>query len=281
MINLNIRSTFVEKVKALIKLLPFGKDIWLILTRNRGGISYAGLYESFDQAENSVKATTTKYDVINSNKSRKQQQEDEVLDHWCPDTDYPLLFWTAQNLKTVGSVLELGGSLGHLYYGIKRMVGMPENVNWTIAELPEAVKLGKELSRKRNETQLAFLESDKLESALGFELFITAGTIQYMEQPIWETLKKLKHLPSRIIIHNLPTHTTTQAFTIQNLGVCQVPYRIYSKDELLEQMQKLGFSLEKTWTNEREITIPFHRNYKIEGYLGYMFKAHSAETIGS
>ena len=92
-----------------------------------------------------------------------------------------------------------------------------------------------------------------------------------MEDLLWKLLQSLPELPSHVLVHKLPVHETSSCWPLQRLALREIPYQIYSQAELLEQMAKLGYRQVDRWTRPRTIEIPFHRNMKVEGYLGYYF----------
>lgn len=112
-----------NKLKNLISLLPYGRDLYLVFTRNRRGISYRGIFDSYDMALKAVPPKrNTDYDVINAGKAANLENEKAGLDSWFHDIDYPLLFWLAKILNEKNTVLELGGSVGHFFIRSKNYV---------------------------------------------------------------------------------------------------------------------------------------------------------------
>lgn len=262
-----------QRVKGLIELTPKGRDIYLSLAGSRLGICYRGVFADHAAAQHAAaKSQRNDYDVVNEKKTANAAEERERLGTWFPDADYPLLFWTSQLLHSQQRVLELGGSIGHFYYAAKRHLAFPENLRWQIAELPAAVALGEKIAAERGAVSLMFIDSAEIVRAQAAEVFVSAGTLQYMEQPLWDILSSLVQLPRHVLIHHLPVHGSQSIWTLQNLKVCEVPYRIYSKCELEEHMQTLGYELQTSWSYPRTIEIPFHREYVIEGYLGFYFR---------
>lgn len=264
---------FIKKtVVDLANLVPFGRDIFLVLTKSRQDISYRGCFDTFDQAEKAALRTkTSNYDVINANKAKNDTHEKQRLDHWFHDIDYPLLFWLSKLLAGNGRVLELGGSLGHFFYSIQKYITFPSGLIWTIVELPEAVKFGRAIALERQEERLFFADRKEVIAVAEVDIFVTAGTLQYMEESLFEIIQACKQRPKHVLVHNLPVHRDKQFFTLQNLIACEVPYRIYSKSNILRTMDDLGYCLNAQWANPRYIEIPFHRKMEIEGYIGFYF----------
>lgn len=267
-----IYSRLKNKLIACIELLPYGRDCYLHLTRNRRGISYRGVFTDYQQAlNNTERKEKTTYDVINKNKASNEDNVDLSLDDWFHNHDYPLLFWLNKIASSGDKLLELGGSLGHFYYSSQRFIHYPKDMDWTIAELPEAVQLGRKLADKRQEIRLKFAESKQLKTLSPASIFMTAGTIQYMQAHLVELLKSLQSLPDNVLIHNLPCHENRDYWTLQNLKGLELPYRIYSRQDLVCHMEDLGYSLVAEWCQDRKITIPFHSNLAILGYAGFYF----------
>ncbi len=269
---LNLKLAVKDRIHHAIGILPYGRDFYLKLAGNRLGICYRGKFESMSQARAAISANQNgQYDVVNIKKSNNVETEKKALDSWFHDQDYPLLFWLSQIISKEKTVLELGGSVGHFFYTIQNYTDLPEELSWTIAELPAAVALGQDLASERQEKRLSFIDSETISSAPPADIFVTAGTLQYMESELPQILRDLPSLPSHVLSHNLPMHRNLSYVTLQNLGICEVPYRIYSRPKLERDMQELGYSLKASWTKNREVQIPFHRDLQVEGYCGHYF----------
>jgi putative methyltransferase (TIGR04325 family) len=261
-----------HRAKALLELMPAGRDVYLLIAKRRIGISYRGVFQDAVTARNAIPpAKKNDYDVINRRKAENEAQEKERLENWFHTEDYPLLFWLSRLLHEPSSVLELGGSVGHFFYSMQRYYPCGAGIRWTIAELPEAVKLGRKLAVERGETHLSFVESNEIARQPAADIFLTAGTVQYMETPLPELLQSLTTLPSHVLVHNLPTHADRSYWTLQQLPLCEVAYRIYSRRDLVAGMQALGYSLVADWNKARTVEIPFHRDLEVEGYCGFYF----------
>lgn len=268
-----MNATFKRKILAGFELLPFGRDMYLQLARNRLGISYRGIFDSYDDAKKTIPADTAGfYDIINKNKATNIETEKQGLDTRFQDMDYPVLYWLTKLMQKNSTVLELGGNIGHFFYTFEIFGPYPRDLQWIIAELREAVLLGRTLAEDRGETRLRFIESDEIAKAGHSDIFLTAGTLQYMEASLVQVLHKLQTLPQHVIVHNLPSHRDRSYWTLQNLEVCEVPYRIYSSEELVREMEKLGYGLEANWKYDRRVDIPYHLELQVEGYLGYYFR---------
>jgi len=273
-----LKSAIKDRIINGLEILPYGRDLYLILYGNRSGICYRGKFEKIEEAQEAIsKNKNSKYDIVNSNKSKNEEREKISFDRIIDDHDYPILFWISKILSEDDAVLELGGSIGHFFYRIQKYIDLPQQMRWTIAELPEAVALGKKLAKERQEVRLDFIDSANISETQPARVFLTAGTLQYMDDSLPEILAKLPDLPLHVLSHTLPVHQDKSYMTLQNLGVCEVPYRIYSRLELERGMHELGYTLKASWTHKREVEIPFHRDLQIDGYCGHYFVLEGRE----
>lgn len=255
-----------------LELLPYGHDLYLQLARKRLGITYRGIYDSFDQAQHSAaRQLPSQYDVINKNKGEHLDQEIPAIDKRVLDIDYPLLFWLSRLMKPSQTIWELGGSLGQSFYSFEHYFPYPKNLRWVIEELPAAVKAGEKIAEDRGEQRLAFVETDDANRSEQADIFLTAGTLQYMESNITDILDEFRSLPTHVLIHNLPAHPNRNFWTLQYLEVCEVPYKIHGTSLLIDAMEKKGYELVDQWKNPRQIDIPYHSDKKVEGYCGFYF----------
>jgi len=261
-----------SKIKLLIESLPYGRDLFLITFRNRLSIRYRGVYLSFKQASKSIPNVEQDYDNAYRKKREYKEQGKKVIDSKFRNHDYPLLFWLSRSLTDTTGVLELGGSLGHLYYSIKNLIDFPEKMKWQIAELPEAVSLGAELANERNEKQLTFIDSSQIENSTPANVFISSGAIQYMTVSLVEILSSLPTMPEHVIIHDLPVHSKQSFWTTQRLEYCRVPYHVYSLNKFIEDFDNLGFELIAQWNWLRPMEIPFHKAFSLNHLQGFYFK---------
>lgn len=268
-----IAGTIKGRMSRAVELLPYGRDFVLHATRNRRGISYAGVFNTWEDASQAAaKRKSTEYDVINANKAKNSESEKQTLDTWFHDGDYPLLYWLSKIVDERCTVLDLGGSIGHFFYSIQSKLNLPETMKYVIAELPAAVTYGAEIARERKEGRLSFVDSGDLSPLPNFDVLLSAGALQYIPRPFSRILSELSAQPEHILLHNLPVHAEREFFTIQNLGLCEVPYRIHSERALCGEMESRGYTLMAKWVKDRTIEIPFHRDLVISGYAGFYFR---------
>jgi putative methyltransferase (TIGR04325 family) len=268
-----IKRLIKNKILHVVELIPFGRDLFLVLTKGRRSINYRGFFDTFEQARRAASCKkVNNYDIVNASKASSDLLEKQNIDHWFHDDDYPLLFWLTKLFCENSIVLELGGSLGHFFYSMQKYTTMPNGLRWTIAELPEAVNFGRTIAQERMEVRLSFVDSNEMASTLPVDIFLTAGTLQYMDETLFEIVENFTIKPDHILVHDLPVHVDKSFCTLQDLGLCEVPYRVYSQAEIFHEMDELGYDLIAKWHKSRSVDIPFHGFVSIEGYFGFFFK---------
>ncbi|MGD2170466.1 MAG: methyltransferase, TIGR04325 family [Gammaproteobacteria bacterium] len=269
-----------SRIKLAIEMLPMGRDLYLQLVRKRLGISYRGGFPTYQDALAAAERDKREYDIVNRNKAEHQQEEESIIDHYLRHYDYPLLFWLSRLLHPDARVLELGGSVGHFYYTSKSYFPHPGDLDWTIAELPQAVELGEKIARKREESQLRFVDSSKLDQTIGADVFVSAGTLQYMDTSLGKILESLGSLPEHVLLNSVPAHEEREGWTLQYLEVCEIPYRVFSRRSFNAEMESLGYVLVDHWEHPRDIEIPFHAELDVDEYSGFYWRHKNAEQAG-
>ena len=265
-----IKGMLKRKAHALVDLFPWGRDLYQrYWVYPRSDDQLDGVYGDFDAAMTAAGgAERAAYDHNNAKKSI--EKESRIVDRYFQSSDYPALFWLSRALADEHEVLELGGSVGYAYYSFRRMLDYPERLRWTIVELPEAVRLGREIAAARGEVQVTFAET--IEESIRYGIFLTAGTLQYMQEHVVEIIGRCKEPPRHLIINRLPAYDGEEYWTVQNLGINKVPYRIYSRPKLIESIQNLGYHLRDAWHKPRTMIIPFAPARTVSSYQGFYFE---------
>lgn len=238
----------------------------------RHGNIYYGVFKSYPEALDTAQKMASAslpatYDVEQAALMYlKQLQELRTC-------DYPALHWFAHVMDTGGrKVMDLGGHVGLGYYGFKRYLRLPEDLDWCVHDLPRVRETGALLAGRRGETRnLRF--TDQAEDADGADLLISAGALQYLPYSLPELLAKLDHPPRHVIFNLTPLHDVLDFFTLQNLGIAICPYRIGSMPGLMDEMARLGYESRDQWDlADRRVRIPFHEICDVKSYYGGYFE---------
>ena len=83
-----MNNALKKRIINSLELLPFGHDLYLQLARKRLGITYRGVFDSFEKAQNqSVSSLANEYDVINQKKGEHLEDELPLIDKRVLDID--------------------------------------------------------------------------------------------------------------------------------------------------------------------------------------------------
>ena len=191
-------------------------------------------------------------------------------------SDYPVLFHLAQIIPTCRKVFDLGGNVGNLLYCYSKYLEFPPDLEWTVCDVPQIAEIGRSLARKRNETRLKFDgNTDRLSEA---DLLLVSGSLHYFELSLPEMLTASGAKPNHLIINRTPLTTGPETVTVQDAGSFLVACKLYSKDELLRQFDKLDYDLIDSWdVSELSVHIPCFPEMSVPMYSGLYFKRRNCE----
>jgi putative methyltransferase (TIGR04325 family) len=189
-------------------------------------------------------------------------------------SDYPLLVWLNTALSDRSTVFDLGGNVGHSYYTYQSYISYPNNLKWITCDVPEAVKVGRELARRYNLSDLSFTE--EFADAYKANILISCGTLQYLELSLADILKTLDRQPQHLLINQVPFYEGKQYITLQNLIHSYVPYKIQNRLEFINSLTALGYELVDSWYYNRTCSIPFHPERFVNAYHGFYFRRRSS-----
>jgi len=168
--------------------------------------------------------------------------------------DYPVLFWLRPILQQGCRVFDLGGHRGHHFYSYGRYIEYPEDLLWTVCEVPAVVKAGD-----------------------GATIFLAAGSLHYIEAPpLSEALAGLRVMPNHLILNKVPVYGGKSYVTLQNGRIAFHPLHVYNRDEFVNSIEKLGYQLIDEWpVPTRHGRIPFHPEASFPAYSGLYFQLRS------
>ena len=230
-------------VKKLVESLPVVSDYyayhWLFPRRVN---AFRGLYSSFDEALKAVPPQTlTGYNHAELHNAPVRlnctQADMETLN----PIDYPVLVWLRKAFEDSSTVCDLGGNTGNSYYAFRRCISYPENVQWTICDLPEAVKSCEAMRQRTHCPGLSF--TTDLATVENAEIFLTCGTIQYMNASLPDFLGHLKNRPRHLIVQRVAFYEGEEYFTLQNIYGIYVPYKIMNDANFVASLAALGYEL--------------------------------------
>lgn len=263
----------MKTVKRLIRNTPF-------LNRALRAIGFGnwrytkGIYETFHSAKDAIpRRKKVGFDHLEFAEFYIQS-----LDLVKP-SDYPVFYWLRPLLPEIRSVFDFGGNLGRSYFPYRRFLKLHDELLWTICDVPAVVIAGRELARKRNLENLTF--TTDLALADGSDVFVTSGTLQFVEQDLAELLRPLKNRPPHVFINRVPFSDKPTYYTVHNTGLFCCPYRISNERKFRESICGLGYELIDSWSCPESWTTVFLRpKYTVNSYSGYYFQLSSRSRPG-
>jgi putative methyltransferase (TIGR04325 family) len=231
--------------------------------RRRPPNRFRGVYANFTEAEASLpRGERVGYDHdIMGGMYRAR------IDRAC-ESDYGPLFWLRGIIESTRHVFDYGGHVGVSYYGWRKYLKYPHDMRWTVYEVPAIVKAGRELASERMSEHLAF--TSDLSDGRDCDLFLAAGSLQYVDASLADILDRIGTRPVHIILSKLPLYDGETFVTVQSTGRAFHPYRIGNRKEFLDGVTALGYRIVDEWQNrEQHCEIPFTRGRNVEAYSGF------------
>jgi putative methyltransferase (TIGR04325 family) len=227
---------------------------------------FRGVYRTFAEAEASIPAG-----------ERVGYDHDELAGLYrhrmekANQSDYAVLFWLRGILGPGSFVFDYGGHVGVSYHGWKSYLGFPERTRWLVYDVPAITKVGAELAAERGDSPGLEFTND-VSDARGCDVFMAAGALQYVDEPVTSVLARVGSRPAHIILNKMPVYDGETFVTVQSTGRAFHPYRIFNRAELVESVTSLGYRLVDDWVNrEQYCVIPFTRGRDIDAYSGFYF----------
>jgi putative methyltransferase (TIGR04325 family) len=229
---------------------------------------HRGIYRSFAEARAAApKTMPSSYD----NETSPRMYE-ERLSRVYP-SDYPVLFWLRSFWPEVRRVLDFGGHVGIAFHAYQKYLTYPADLSWTVLDVPAVVAAGEKLAAERGEKRLAFTRS--LAAAEGVDLFLAAGSLQFVEEPLWKMIGGLQHRPRHVIVNRSPMVDGESFVTLHNNGNAVSPYQVFDRAEVAASMSALGYRLVDSWSNcdpGVACHIAFRPDKSVSAYTGMYFR---------
>lgn len=274
-------------MKSWIKKIPYIKQVYdsyrAIEYKKKfatvGYGSFWGVFDTFDAAQAAAPHTKkigyNDPDLAKDYRRMLEQNNWENTESMIRSYDYPVLFWLKSLLhKDCNKIIDFGGNVGIHYYTYSQYLEYPENLEWTICEVPEIAEIGKELGESRAANCL-FFTSD-WDSFNQKDIFIASGSIQYV-QDLATTLDRYAQKPKHLLINRLPLYDGMRFVTLQNGGQVFYPQFVFNKTEFIESIRQIGYELIDLWEDRNDnCYIPGHQDRSVNCYSGLYAKLKSS-----
>lgn len=227
---------------------------------------FRGIYESFEAAAAAAPATRPhSYDNAQAAEMYDTRMRVEQF-------DYPALFWLARVIQDgARSIFDLGGHIGIKYYAFSEFLPRPDDLKWTVCDVPAVVDRGRKLASARGvDRTLRF--TDRAADADGSDVIFASASLQYLPYTLADLISALENKPTGIIVNLTPLHPALSFFTLNAIGVAFCPYRVMSEGEFQGSLRTLGYRVQDQWKNiGKAMSLPFAEHYDVEAYSGAYF----------
>jgi putative methyltransferase (TIGR04325 family) len=188
-------------------------------------------------------------------------------------SDYPVLFWLSRTLAECPTILDVGGYTGISYYSYSKYLSYPEDLQWTIYDVPAVAAAGAAIADRKKSHGLLF--TTEINHDMNAHTVLASGSLQFSEKSFPDLLSLMGRLPAHLIVNKTPLTDRLDFVTLQDLGPAVCPYWIFNRTKFIESVRDLGYELVDSWANEElSCHIPFHEDHDVPKYSGVYFRAN-------
>jgi putative methyltransferase (TIGR04325 family) len=194
-------------------------------------------------------------------------------------SDYPVLFWMHSIWSDVRRVFDLGGHVGIAFYAYQRYLRYPEDLRWTVLDVPSVLEQGRRLAAERRESRVFF--TGDLESADGADILLAAGSLQFIEEPLHSMISRVRRRPRHVIVNRTPMYHGDAFVTLHNNGTAICPYGVFNYSEFVGSMDRLGYELVDSWKNcdpGVSCWVAFRPEKSVSQYTGMVLRLRPSES---
>jgi putative methyltransferase (TIGR04325 family) len=185
-------------------------------------------------------------------------------------SDYPVIFFLSM-VDGPFLVFDLGGNFGNLFYCYSRYLPNVERMTWNVFDLPDTVRLGARLARRRGVADRLHFTTE-LNAAKGADVFLASGSLHYFDQPLHEILAALTRRPRHVFVNRTPLTDGPLTWTVQDAGFGLAACALHNRDAMIAGMQSLGYRLVDEWSiHDMNLDIPLYPELSVQAYSGLYF----------
>jgi putative methyltransferase (TIGR04325 family) len=188
---------------------------------------------------------------------------------------YAVLLWISRLIEDDFHVVDVGGAGGIAYWNYKQYFDLPNNVKWTVVDMPEVIDRGRIVADRHGAHDLYF--ESNLNVLQAADILLSAGCIQYMSPSAFGDFTRLAGTASTTIINKMPLVAGPEFWTLQNLEATSTPYWIANRDQFISAFEKGGAALRDAWTvPELRVEIPFFPERYVPCLYGMVFQRNGS-----
>lgn len=182
-------------------------------------------------------------------------------------SSYPVYFWFRNLLQYGNHVADLGGSVGITFYGYRQHAALPDEVRWSVVEVPCIAAEGRRIAAREGAEGLKF--ETELAAISTCDLLLAVRTLQYMPMAIPGLLEGFTTRPRHILLNKVPFTDRDDFWTLQNFGPAIAPYRIFNEQRFLQYFKDYGYVVRDRWgVTDMYCDIPFYPDRTVEAFTG-------------
>jgi len=225
--------------------------------------TFRGVYRTFAEAEADL-PTDAPIGYDQPGTGELYRELFQTLREW----EYPVLYWLSRLLPETRSVFDFGGHIGILYYGFSRYLDFPDDFRWTVHDVPEVLRRGREIAEARRARHLSF--ASDLSPVDGHDLLLISGSQQYVENLLLDDVESVAHPPRRLIVNMLPLHDEMEFVTVSSMDMAFCPYKVFRSDRFLSELDRCGWVVRDRWLNPgKSCDVTFHPETHATKYHGF------------
>jgi putative methyltransferase (TIGR04325 family) len=268
---LDLMHRGVDRFASLPPLLAWRRKRFnYVFERAPGTNLFRGVYGSYEEAARAAPTTRP----LGYNHPGAAQLYRERCKHIYP-SDYAPLFWLSRlfSARQCHRIFDFGGHVGVSYYSYAQVLPYPQDLQWTVYDVPAVVARGREIAATEDVWgKLKFTET--VADAAEADVLLAFGSLQYLQGSLGDELRGLHRTPPHVIVNMLPVHPAKTYFTVQDIGPAFCPYRIVAEPELLQDMQRMGYARVDCWENlDKHCQIHCEPQFSLDRYHGYYFRS--------
>jgi putative methyltransferase (TIGR04325 family) len=224
--------------------------------------TFSGIYQSFAQA---TAAAPAHHKLGYDHSELAELYADRH--HKVLPSDYPVMFWLERIFETARSIFDFGGHVGVQFYSYQKYLDYPDELRWTVMDVPAIMERGRAIAQERGATKLSF--ATDFADVAKHDVFFASGSLQYLEAPLVERLEKLERLPRHLLLNKTPLTDGDPFVTLQNIVHAFCPYAIFNRRAFTEPLFSLGYELVDSWeTPDMTCMLPLNPERSVAAYSG-------------
>jgi putative methyltransferase (TIGR04325 family) len=195
-------------------------------------------------------------------------------------TTFAVLLWLNKAIGPGSRVVDIGGASGITYWHYKDYFPLPDDVTWTVVDMPEIIARSRRLAATGGAKNIQFVE--ELDALDEYDVVVSLGCVQYMSPKAFEAFRKAAARARTVIINKMPLIDGPEFWTLQSLQTTATPYWIANRRDFIGKLSELGFEVCDAWSvPELRIDIPFAPERLVESLNGLVLRKRTKGIAGS